>query len=256
MDDLLPNQPAKQCTLVVIINVLINSNRASIAVVFKLLVVIELYNPLPTTEFSELWRRGSTWSTVEHGLSLFAASVLAVGPLCTPVVQGWISLSGSISRHYGIRRDSLPFSLFRRHKKPDDHIWAWAAAAASSSSSRRSSDRELVRDAADTPLSRGDSRGTLDSTTTATHHLDPCLALSPLESPPRGARPFDWDHWSKLVDGDSGLSWAERSVSYRESVPPYARSGTAGGFNTEEAMEGGKLSSRRRSETAMKHTKY
>lgn len=201
--------------------------------VFKLVVVVELYNPGPTTDYRELWGRGSTWSTVEHGLSLFAASVLAVGPICGPVVQGWTSFSGSISRHYGMRRDSLPFSnIFRRNRKQAEHdnIWGWA--------SRRNSDRELVNHAAMPGAarvrggeSRGESRGTLDS-------INLHLSLPPSFSQ-RASKPFDWDHWSKFADGHRSLH-LERSPSYRESVPPDVRPGTSGSFK-EEATEGGKF---------------
>lgn len=203
----------------VIINKDVKLDRSTIAVIFKLLVVIELYHPGPTTDYRELWARGNKWATVEHGMSLFAASVLAVGPIFAPVVQGWTSFSASISRRYSLRRDSRLFSIFRRRKdRQRDEIWGWA--------SRRNSDRELVTSAA-MPTVRGDSALDVSSSL----HLSSAPSYSPGKS-----KPFDWEQWSKFADNNRP-PLCERSTSYRNPVAPDVRPGTSNSFKGQEATD-------------------
>lgn len=46
---------------------------------------------------SHIWYTGVTWATVEHGLSLFASSILALKPVVQVVSRSWSSLSSSLS---------------------------------------------------------------------------------------------------------------------------------------------------------------
>lgn len=64
------------------------SPRAAIAAVMKLTVYIDLFHPTPSTSYQDLWYKSLIWAVTEHGLSLFAASVLAVRPFFTYVSKG------------------------------------------------------------------------------------------------------------------------------------------------------------------------
>lgn len=44
-----------------------------------------------------IWYTGVTWATTEHGLSLFAASILALKPVVQVVSRSWSSLSSSLN---------------------------------------------------------------------------------------------------------------------------------------------------------------
>lgn len=45
----------------------------------------------------QIWYTGVTWATTEHGLSLFAASILALKPVVQVVSRSWSSLSSSLN---------------------------------------------------------------------------------------------------------------------------------------------------------------
>lgn len=72
----------------------------------KLLVYIQLYNATPDTDYVVLWYRSMIWAVAEHGLSLFAASVLAVRPFFTFVSESLTTLSSSLSASKGTSRAS------------------------------------------------------------------------------------------------------------------------------------------------------
>lgn len=81
--------------------------RSTIAAVLKLAVIIEVFRVPATGRYQDFWQRAVTWSVSEHGLSLFAAAILALRPLCGPITQGWTSLSDTVSQLYtSSRRDS------------------------------------------------------------------------------------------------------------------------------------------------------
>lgn len=61
----------------------------------KLLVYVERYQATDTTDLVTLWYRGGIWAFTEHGLSLFAASILALRPLARYISQGWASFSST-----------------------------------------------------------------------------------------------------------------------------------------------------------------
>lgn len=83
--------------------------------------------------YQDLWQRAVTWSVCEHGLSLFAAAILALRPLCQPLTRGWTSLSGTVSQLYGSsRRDSWmsrpPSSSATTMTTAPARKYSWAAA--------------------------------------------------------------------------------------------------------------------------------
>lgn len=67
----------------------------------KLQVYVEIYHPTAETDMVALWYRAVIWAFTEHGLSLFASSILALRPLTKYVSQGWASLSSSLSLYGG-----------------------------------------------------------------------------------------------------------------------------------------------------------
>lgn len=84
-------------------------SRAAIAAILKLQVYIELYNPTPSTDYHALWQQSMIWAVSEHGLSLFAASVLAVRPFFTYLSSSLSTLSSRGSdknASWGGHRDS------------------------------------------------------------------------------------------------------------------------------------------------------
>lgn len=72
----------------------------------KLLVYIEYYHPTPSTDFVTLWYQSMIWAVSEHGLSLFAASVLAIRPFFTYVSTSWTSLSSSLYGDASVKNSS------------------------------------------------------------------------------------------------------------------------------------------------------
>lgn len=63
----------------------------------KLKVYIDMFNPTPSTNYMDLWYESLIWAVTEHGLSLFAASVLAIRPFFTYVSKGISTLSTNLS---------------------------------------------------------------------------------------------------------------------------------------------------------------
>lgn len=56
-----------------------------------------MFNPTPSTDYMDLWYESLIWAVTEHGLSLFAASVLAVRPFFTYLSKGISTLSTNLS---------------------------------------------------------------------------------------------------------------------------------------------------------------
>lgn len=72
----------------------------------KLVVFIEWFNPTPTTDFVDLWYRSLIWAIAEHGLSLFAASVLAIRPFFAYISKSVVSLSSSLYSRRSLSAES------------------------------------------------------------------------------------------------------------------------------------------------------
>lgn len=70
---------------------------AAITTILRLRNYVEYFNPTSTTTLPHIWYTGVTWATTEHGLSLFAASILALKPVVQVVSRSWSSLSSSLN---------------------------------------------------------------------------------------------------------------------------------------------------------------
>ncbi|KAI3395112.1 hypothetical protein diail_1727, partial [Diaporthe ilicicola] len=68
---------------------------AAIAAVMKLQVHYETYHPRDNNSVTT-WYLAMIWAITEHGLSIFASSVLALRPLARFVSQSWESLSSTL----------------------------------------------------------------------------------------------------------------------------------------------------------------
>lgn len=62
----------------------------------KLKVYIDWYHPTADTDFPTLWYESMIWAVTEHGLSLFAASILAIRPFFTYVSTSYTSFSSKL----------------------------------------------------------------------------------------------------------------------------------------------------------------
>lgn len=79
----------------------------------KLRIYVDYYNPTPDTDFLTLWYQSMIWAVTEHGLSLFAASILAIRPFFTYILKSYTSFS---SKHgYGSSRKSVSTSARTSH---------------------------------------------------------------------------------------------------------------------------------------------
>lgn len=109
-----------------------NRNSSTVAAVLKLAVIVQVFHIPATGKYQDLWHRAVVWSVCEHGLSLFAASILALRPLYHPLTKGWSSLSGTVSQLYGSsRRDSWmsrPPSSGATTMTTPTRKYSWAAA--------------------------------------------------------------------------------------------------------------------------------
>lgn len=63
-----------------------------VATVFRLLVFVEYFNSTPPTFTAHFWYTNGTWASTEHGLSLFASSILALKPVVHLVSKSWTNL--------------------------------------------------------------------------------------------------------------------------------------------------------------------
>jgi hypothetical protein len=67
---------------------------AAIAAIMKLQVHYETFHPRDNDSLTR-WYLAMIWAITEHGLSIFASSVLALRPLARMVSKGWASISSS-----------------------------------------------------------------------------------------------------------------------------------------------------------------
>ncbi|ROW01203.1 hypothetical protein VSDG_02712 [Cytospora chrysosperma] len=89
---------------------------AAAAAVMKLEVYVEAYHPTATTDYIALWYRGVIWAFSEHGLSLFASSILALRPITKYISRGFMALTSTL---YGSSKgskssDGEPHSLLSK----------------------------------------------------------------------------------------------------------------------------------------------
>lgn len=70
----------------------------------KLRVYIALYNPTADTDFVTIWYESMIWAITEHGLSLFAASILATRPFFTFISHTYGSFSSKLGYGSGSRK--------------------------------------------------------------------------------------------------------------------------------------------------------
>lgn len=98
-----------------------NFYSAAIATIMKLEVYVEIYHTTAPLDNVATWYRCVTWALTEHGLSLFAASILALRPLTKYVSKGWVSVSNTL---YGSSRNS---------KRSDRGTQSWLSDAPESS---------------------------------------------------------------------------------------------------------------------------
>lgn len=68
-------------------------NRAAFAAIMKLRVVLAIFRTGPTPT---LWYEAQIWALAEHGLSLFAAAVLAIRPIFAYVSSSLVSVASTI----------------------------------------------------------------------------------------------------------------------------------------------------------------
>lgn len=67
---------------------------AAVAAIMKLQVHYETFHPRGNDDLT-IWYLTMIWAFTEHGLSIFASSVLALRPLARMVSKGWQSISSS-----------------------------------------------------------------------------------------------------------------------------------------------------------------
>ncbi|KAK2614253.1 hypothetical protein N8I77_001099 [Diaporthe amygdali] len=68
---------------------------AAVAAIMKLQVHYEIYHPRDNNSVYT-WYLAMIWAITEHGLSIFASSVLALRPLTKFVSRGWASISSTL----------------------------------------------------------------------------------------------------------------------------------------------------------------
>lgn len=71
-----------------------NCYSAAVAAIMKLQVHYETFHPRDNDSVTT-WYLAMIWAITEHGLSIFASSVLALRPLARMVSKGWASISSS-----------------------------------------------------------------------------------------------------------------------------------------------------------------
>jgi hypothetical protein len=71
----------------------------------KLQVYIDYYNATADTDLMKLWYQSMIWAVTEHGLSLFAASILAIRPFFTYIFKSYTAFSSRYG--YGSSRKSM-----------------------------------------------------------------------------------------------------------------------------------------------------
>lgn len=79
-----------------------------VTAVMRLQTYVEYYHPSPRSSVQETWYTGITWAIAEHGLSLFATSILALKPVVHLVSSSWTSLASSFSSLHSKRSAGRP----------------------------------------------------------------------------------------------------------------------------------------------------
>lgn len=69
------------------------NSRAVVAAIMKLRLYIQYYNRTSDANIVNMWYESMIWAITEHGLSLFAASILAIRPFFTLVYQTYGSIT-------------------------------------------------------------------------------------------------------------------------------------------------------------------
>lgn len=88
------------------------TDSAAAAAIMKLAVYVQLYNHPSDDTRHALEYQTQIWSVTEHGLSLFAASILALKPVYNYISKSWTRLSMSLSE--GVFSSSSSSSAARK----------------------------------------------------------------------------------------------------------------------------------------------
>lgn len=185
-------------------------------------MVVEVFHTPENSPYQDLWQRAVGWSVAEHGLSLFAATILALRPICHPITKGWSSLSDTVSQLYtSSRRDSWssrPNSSGTTPSRKYSWAAAWAAATQGSGSHIRPSTSNTVGGMA-TP------RAYLTRVSDTEHRLMPYRA-----SDPTGGAGKQWNWTSQWPTTESRAPpAANAAASHTFLAPPTPFSGPGGG---------------------------
>lgn len=76
----------------------------------KLQVYVEMYNSDASADYETFAYRSLIWAITEHGLSLFAASVLALRPILSFISESWTTLSDTLYSGTSKSGSSRPLS--------------------------------------------------------------------------------------------------------------------------------------------------
>lgn len=186
-----------------------------------------MYHPTSLERWRYAWTTAAKWALVEHGLSLFAASIIALGPIYTKLVQAWAAFSGRISLYHSSRgssnpRDSpRPHSTLRRGRRgidyrrrddmddndiriKDTNDWGWAFAG-------RRVDRELVSSASD-PDAVVTVEGLRTQNTEEMKSPAWLTTVKPSYSPGR-LKSYEWESWCKTAHDEDPAVPCERVIS-------------------------------------------
>lgn len=188
----------------------------------KLAVIVDVFRVPATGKYQDLWQRAVIWSVAEHGLSLFAATILALRPICHPITKGWSSLSDTVSQLYtSSRRDSWvsrPNSDGTAPTRKYSWATAWAAATPGSSSHTRSSTSITVK-------GTGTPRAYLTRVSDNEHRLMPYRA-----SDPTGGAGKQWNWTNQWPTNDfRAPPAASAATSPALLAPPILWGGPDGG---------------------------
>lgn len=81
----------------------LSSHRAVVAAIMKLRLYIQYYNRTSDANVMNMWYESMIWAITEHGLSLFAASILAIRPFFSLVYKTYGSITSKLG--YGSGSD-------------------------------------------------------------------------------------------------------------------------------------------------------
>lgn len=88
----------------------------------KLILYIEYYNPGPDTQVIDLWYQSMIWAITEHGLSLFAASILAIRPFFSLVYKSYGSISSKLGYGSGSGKSASTTGAFSRSMSKGSNV--------------------------------------------------------------------------------------------------------------------------------------